>query len=76
MGKQTAHAVVYDLAMAAQEQGIPFSALLKQDEKVRCCLNEQQIDSLLDPANYLGEAVEKVEQVLALAKAKGWTEDA
>ena len=37
---------------------------------------EQQIDSLLDPANYLGEAVEKVEQVLALAKAKGWTEDA
>ena len=59
MGKQTAHAVVYDLAMAAREQGIPFSALLKQDEKVRCCLNEQQIDSLLDPANYLGEAVEK-----------------
>ena len=74
LGKQTAHALVYELAMTAQEQGIPFSVLLKQDEKVRRYLDDRQIDALLDPANYLGEAVEKVEQVTALAKAKGWTD--
>lgn len=73
LGKQTAHAVVYELAMAAQEQGISFALLLKQDKNVCRYLQEQQIEALLDPANYLGEAVEKVEQVVALAKAKGWT---
>lgn len=73
-GKQTAHAVVYELAMAAQEQRIPFAVLLKQHEIVRSYIDEQQIDLLLDPANYLGEAVDKVDQVLAMAKTKGWTE--
>lgn len=75
LGKQTAHAVVYELAMAAQEQGISFSVLLKQDKNVRRYLQEQQIEALLDPANYLGEAVKKVDQVVALAKTKGWTDE-
>ena len=76
LGKQTAHALVYELAMTAQEQEIPFAVLLKQNEKVRRYLSEQQIAALLNPANYLGEAAEKVEQVLALAKAKGWMDGA
>ena len=74
-GKQTAHKIVYELAMEAQETGIPFSKLLKQDERINKYATPKQIDALLDPANYLGEAVKKVNQVLVRAKNKGWLEE-
>ena len=73
VGKQTAHAVVYEIAMAAQEQGLAFAELLKRDERIRQHFSEAQIEGLMNPANYLGEAIAKVEQVLTLAQEKGWT---
>lgn len=74
-GKQTAHTIINELAMEAQETRIPFGKLLKQDKRIRKYFTPEQVDALLDPIRYSGEAVEKVDRVLRLAKEKGWLEE-
>lgn len=75
-GKQTAHELVYRLAMQAQEQGEAFAEAVQRDGQVRRCLSAAAVAELLDPVNYLGEAVRKTEDVLRLARDKGWLEAA
>lgn len=71
LGKQTAHHIVYELAMKAFEENISFKTLLKEDAKVRKVLSEQQIDELLDPEKYIGLAAQKVENVIHSITSRG-----
>lgn len=70
IGKQTAHHLVYELSMEAEESGEPFSNLLAANEIVRKHLGETELSGLLNPVNYTGSAVEKTEDVLAGFRAK------
>jgi len=72
LGKQTAHEVVYEVAMKAQEQNIKFSELLKQDRRVSAHFSAEAIEGMLNPCNYLGEATVKAQEVLNIAKTRGW----
>lgn len=74
VGKQTAHHIVYELAMQSEETKQPFAELLQQDQRVREHFSEKELATLLDPRNYLGQAVQKVDEVLALAQKKNWIE--
>lgn len=71
IGKQTAHHLVYELSMQADETGRPFSALLEENETVKKYLTQEDIKELLNPVHYTGSAVKKTEEVLALVRKKG-----
>ncbi|MEK4909269.1 adenylosuccinate lyase [Niallia sp. FSL R7-0648] len=71
IGKQTAHHLIYEIAMESAEQKTPFKRLLGQNEKVAAVLTEEQINQLLDPSQYIGLASEKVDEVIASIRNGG-----
>ena len=65
IGKQSAHEIVYEIAMNSHETGRPFKQALMFDDRVSAYLNENTIESLLDPTGYIGEAEKIVDHVLS-----------
>lgn len=72
LGKQTAHELVYEAAMHAQEQGTTLEAALARDPRLKGALSGNELGALLDPTTYVGLAPELVDRALALTKAEGW----
>lgn len=64
IGKQTAHEVVYEIAMKAHEEKVPFKEALLADSRVANHLSPEAIEHLLDPAAYIGLAPTLVERVV------------
>ena len=71
LGKQTAHRLVYQSAMQAFEQNKAFKAMLLADPILNKEFTEDELDSWLEPVNYVGLAPEKVEQVIRYADQSG-----
>ncbi|MFQ1006443.1 adenylosuccinate lyase [Gilliamella sp. CG22] len=71
LGKQTAHRLVYQSAMQAFEQNKTFKAVLLADPILNKDFTEDELDSWLEPVNYVGLAPEKVEQVIRYADQSG-----
>ena len=65
IGKQTAHEVVYEIAMDSFEKEIPFKDALNGDKRVSNNLSSHEIGSLLDPVAYIGESEKIVDDVLS-----------
>ena len=63
VGRQVAHDVVYEAAMAAFEQRRPLRELLLADERVARHLAASELDELLRPEAYTGLAGEFVDRV-------------
>ncbi|MFQ3566671.1 MAG: adenylosuccinate lyase [Aggregatilineales bacterium] len=70
IGRQHAHDVIYEAAMTAVEDKVPFSTVLKQHPRVKAHLDDTTIDALLDPVQYTGLAAAFVDQVLARLNAE------
>lgn len=68
IGKQTAHQIVYELAMRGVEQGMSFKQALLADARVTAQLSENEIDTLLDYRAHIGMIPQMIERVLARAK--------
>lgn len=64
IGRQQAHDVVYEAAMSAYEHQRSFAEVLKADGHVTAHLNNDEIDRLLDPADYTGLAGVFVDRVV------------
>jgi len=64
LGKQTAHEVVYEVAMAAKQGGISFREALLTDERLGGSFTPHALEELLDPITYLGLAPEMVDLVV------------
>jgi adenylosuccinate lyase len=64
IGKQTAHEVVYEVAMKAQAAGVDFEDALLADARVGAHLSRDAVERLLDPAGYIGLAPELVDRVV------------
>ncbi len=64
MGRQTAHAVVYECAMRAIEQGLPFRQTLAEHPDVARHLSAQDIERHLDPVHYTGLSGQFVDRVM------------
>ncbi|MDA1239208.1 MAG: adenylosuccinate lyase family protein [Chloroflexi bacterium] len=62
IGRQRAHDVIYEVAQAAATTGRPFRELLAEDEGVSSRLTAEQIETLLDPANHIGQCRELADQ--------------
>ncbi|MFN3530019.1 MAG: adenylosuccinate lyase family protein [Bacteroidia bacterium] len=65
VGKSKAHHLVYAAAGIAMDQGLTLRQALLADQEITKLLNEEEIDNLLDPANYVGVAPAMVDAVLA-----------
>lgn len=63
-GRQTAHEIVYRLAMRAYEEKIPFSECLLESEEITRHLGKDVIESLLDPEGHTGLAEAFVDRVI------------
>jgi 3-carboxy-cis,cis-muconate cycloisomerase len=64
LGRSYAHDLVYDLCRDALKQDKPLLELLTENEEVSGKLTREELESLCDPANYLGYSVEMVDRVL------------
>lgn len=69
LGKQTAHEVVYQAAMAGLDQRLGFRSALVRDPRVSELLSEDELDRLLDPAGALGQAGALVDRVVEAGRA-------
>ena len=69
LGRQHAHDVVYDSAMAAAEQGVSFGGLLTADPRVTAHMNAAAIQKLLDPTAYTGLCSDMAREGAARARA-------
>jgi adenylosuccinate lyase len=64
MNRQEAHEHLRMLAIKSETEKQHFKTVLLKDKKVRKLLNEKEIDSALNPRNYLGTAIEQVERMI------------
>jgi adenylosuccinate lyase len=74
VGKQSAHELVYEIAMRGIEGGVTFEQALMEDREVKDALGRDELRALLDPTTYVGLAPEIVDRVLAETTAAGWIE--
>src|ERR1700744_668782 len=67
-GRQYAHDLVYDICRKVIATGRPLLDLLAEDKEIAKHMTRDELAKLVDPANYLGQAGEMVDRVLALRK--------
>jgi adenylosuccinate lyase len=63
MGRQKAHELVRELAIKSHVEQRLFKRVLKENDAVQELLNNEEIEKVLDPRNYLGSALEQIERV-------------
>lgn len=64
IGHQAAHALIYEIAMKAFEEGQTFKDCLLADERVNKYLSPQRIDELLNPEKYTGLCTQIVDKII------------
>src|SRR6266446_8545856 len=66
LGRQYAHDLVYDVCRQVVATGRPLAELLAENKEIAKHMSKAELQKLCDPANYLGQAGEMVDRVLAL----------
>lgn len=69
IGRQRAHSLVRRAARTSFETGRPFADCLRELPEVLEHLDPGQIEALLQPDAYLGEALDAVDRVVEIARA-------
>ena len=69
IGKDNSHKIVEEAARRVARDGSDFAVVLLTYPEVRSHLSAEELSRLLDPANYLGFAVEMTEKALSAASA-------
>lgn len=72
LGKQTAHELVYEASMHGLQDGGSFAQALSDDPRIKASLTKEELDAVLDPTTYVGNAPQQVDRVIARVKASGW----
>jgi 3-carboxy-cis,cis-muconate cycloisomerase len=65
IGRQYAHDLVYDICRQVLATGRPLLDLLAENKEVAMHLDRAALEKLCNPANYLGQACEMVDRVVA-----------
>lgn len=71
LGKQTAHHLVYECSMQAFEQNQSFKSVLLAHPVLSEQVTAADLDEWLNPANYVGSAPQKVDDVIHYADNSG-----
>jgi 3-carboxy-cis,cis-muconate cycloisomerase len=70
LGRQRAHDLIYDICRQVIATGRTLLDLLAEDKEISAHLDRAALAKLCDPANYLGQAGEMVDRVLAMRKRR------
>jgi adenylosuccinate lyase len=65
IGKQTAHTLVYDIAMQAQATGLHFKQALLNNATITAVLSNEELEALFNLEQSAGMFAQMVEQVIA-----------
>ncbi len=65
LGKQSAHQLVYKVAMQAQSKGLHLKQALINNPQIHAILNNDEIDALFDLGQSTGVCADMVDQVIA-----------
>ncbi len=68
LGRNKAHDLVYDVCRQVVKTGRPLIDLLVEDKEIGKHASRKQLETMVDPANYLGVAGEMVDRVLKMRK--------
>ncbi|MHC1584997.1 MAG: adenylosuccinate lyase [Candidatus Syntropharchaeia archaeon] len=63
-GRQKAHEIVRKCAMKAYGENRHLKEVLLEDEEVSKILSREELEKIMDPENYIGTAIERVESVI------------
>jgi adenylosuccinate lyase len=63
-GRQKAHEIVREASMRAFEQDKPFKETLLKNPEIANKLTSAEVDEITDPENYIGTAIDQVNEVL------------
>jgi len=63
-GRQKGHEAVREAAMRAHEEGLSMEEALVENDEVTEWLDEDEIERILKPDDYIGTSVERVEEVV------------
>jgi len=69
LGRERAHDLVYDICRDAIGQNRPLVELLVENAEIGKHVDRNKLAALCDPANYLGQAGEMVDRVLAMRQS-------
>ncbi|TFH36508.1 MAG: adenylosuccinate lyase family protein [Anaerolineales bacterium] len=75
VGKQTAHTLVYETAMAAHEAGRPLKEAILEDDGIGAYLSAEEIEGLFDYPQVVGMCPEFVDRVVRLAQEERAKDD-
>jgi adenylosuccinate lyase len=64
IGRQKAHELVRELAIKSHTEQRQFKKVLMENSLIQELLNTNEIEKVMDPHNYLGTALEQIEQVV------------
>lgn len=64
IGRQRAHELVRELAIKSHREQLPFKRVLLENDTIQKMLNKKEIEEVMNPRNYLGTALEQIEQVM------------
>jgi len=65
MGRQEAHELIRNIALKSESENQTFLEALLENETIVSKMTQSEVDEALKPENYLGTAIEQVENVLA-----------
>ena len=68
LGRQKSHELCRDCAMKSREDGKDFLDVLAEETEISKYISRDELEKLLDPHNYIGTAVQKVEMVVERLK--------
>jgi len=68
MGRQEAHEATRQAAMK-HYSGMPYKVALFEDPKVNSLLKIKDLENALDPSNYIGVSVERVDRVIKMVRS-------
>lgn len=68
VGRQTAHALVYDVSQKAQSEGRMLRDCMADSSEITAHLKPDELEAVFDPARHLGSAGEMVGAVVATAE--------
>jgi adenylosuccinate lyase len=68
MGRQKAHELVRELAIKSLREQRSFKRILKENDIIQKMLRNKEIEEVMNPRNYLGTALQQIEQVVKKTK--------
>lgn len=70
IGRQDGYEIMRKTAIEAKQKDVSLKEILMKNPTINNIFNETEIDSMLDPKNYLGKAEEQVENLVKILRKK------